>query len=68
MHVVIGKAGRNRWKGKRPTVRGSVMNPMITRMEEEKVVPLLVWLILRHLWGLPALGVKTRKRKNRTNV
>ena len=27
-NVVIGKAGRNRWKGKRPRVRGVVMNPI----------------------------------------
>ena len=30
--VVIGKAGRNRWKGIRPTVRGSAMNPVSHRM------------------------------------
>jgi large subunit ribosomal protein L2 len=28
MNVVIGKAGRNRWKGIRPTVRGTAMNPI----------------------------------------
>jgi large subunit ribosomal protein L2 len=28
MKVVIGKAGRNRWKGIRPSVRGSAMNPI----------------------------------------
>lgn len=27
-HVSIGKAGRNRWKGKRPSVRGTAMNPV----------------------------------------
>ena len=27
-NIVIGKAGRNRWKGVRPTVRGTVMNPV----------------------------------------
>ena len=26
--IKIGKAGRNRWKGKRPTVRGTAMNPI----------------------------------------
>ena len=30
--VRIGKAGRSRWLGRRPSVRGSVMNPLITRM------------------------------------
>jgi large subunit ribosomal protein L2 len=28
MNIVIGKAGRNRWKGKRPHVRGTAMNPI----------------------------------------
>jgi large subunit ribosomal protein L2 len=28
MNVSIGKAGRNRWKGVRPTVRGVAMNPV----------------------------------------
>jgi large subunit ribosomal protein L2 len=28
MNIVIGKAGRNRWKGRRPTVRGTAMNPI----------------------------------------
>jgi large subunit ribosomal protein L2 len=28
MNVVIGKAGRNRWRGIRPTVRGTAMNPI----------------------------------------
>ncbi len=27
-HISIGKAGRNRWKGKRPSVRGTAMNPI----------------------------------------
>src|SRR5437868_12152279 len=30
--ITIGKAGRNRWKGIRPTVRGSAMNPVSHRM------------------------------------
>ena len=60
--VNIGKAGRNRWKGIRPTVRGSVMNPNdhphgggegkspIGR--PGPVTP----------WGKPALGYKTRAK------
>ncbi|MBQ1954189.1 MAG: 50S ribosomal protein L2 [Clostridia bacterium] len=63
----IGKAGRKRHMGWRPTVRGSVMNPVdhphgggegkspIGR--PGPVTP----------WGKPALGYKTRKTKNRTN-
>ena len=31
-NIRVGKAGRNRWKGIRPTVRGTVMNRSITRM------------------------------------
>ncbi len=61
--VNIGKAGRNRHKGIKPTVRGSVMNPVdhphgggegrqpIGR--KSPVTP----------WGKPALGLKTRKSK-----
>ncbi len=61
--VNIGKAGRNRHKGIKPTVRGSVMNPVdhphgggegrqpIGR--KSPVTP----------WGKPALGLKTRKNK-----
>ncbi|MBE6937525.1 MAG: 50S ribosomal protein L2 [Ruminococcaceae bacterium] len=63
----IGKAGRKRHMGWRPTVRGSVMNPVdhphgggegkspIGR--PGPVTP----------WGKPTLGYKTRKTKNRTN-
>jgi len=62
-NISIGKAGRNRWKGIRPTVRGVVMNPVdhphgggegrspIGR--KHPVTP----------WGKPALGAKTRKKK-----
>ena len=61
--ITIGKAGRSRWLGKRPTVRGSVMNPVdhphgggegrapIGR--SRPVTP----------WGKPALGQQTRKPK-----
>jgi len=66
-NVSLGKAGRVRHMGIRPTVRGSVMNPVdhphgggegkspIGR--PGPVTP----------WGKPALGYKTRKTKNRTN-
>ena len=66
-NVNIGKAGRKRHMGIRPTVRGSVMNPVdhphgggegkspIGR--PGPVTP----------WGKPALGYKTRKTKHRTN-
>jgi large subunit ribosomal protein L2 len=60
--ITIGKAGRARWLGRRPTVRGSVMNPSdhphgggegkapIGR--KSPVTP----------WGKPTLGYKTRKK------
>jgi len=66
-NVTIGKAGRKRWMGVRPTVRGVVMNPVdhphgggegkspIGR--PSPVTP----------WGKPTLGYKTRKKKNRTD-
>ena len=61
--VQSGKAGRTRWLGKRPTVRGSVMNPCDHphgggegRAPIGRTRPLTPW-------GKPALGLKTRKRK-----
>jgi large subunit ribosomal protein L2 len=60
--INIGKAGRNRWKGKRPTVRGSVMNPVDHphgggegRAPIGRPSPMSPW-------GKPTLGLKTRKR------
>ena len=65
--VNIGKAGRNRWKNKRPTVRGSVMNPVDHphgggegRAPIGRKSPMTPW-------GKKAMGVKTRKSKNRSN-
>jgi len=64
-NIKIGKAGRNRWKGKRPSVRGVVMNPVDhphgggegkTSGGRHPVSP----------WGQSAKGLKTRKNK-RTN-
>jgi large subunit ribosomal protein L2 len=59
----IGKAGRNRWLGKRPTVRGSVMNPVDHphgggegRAPIGRCRPVTPW-------GKPALGQLTRKPK-----
>jgi large subunit ribosomal protein L2 len=61
--VQSGKAGRTRWLGKRPTVRGSVMNPCDHphgggegRAPIGRTRPLTPW-------GKPALGIKTRKTK-----
>ena len=61
-NVSIGKAGRNRLLGIRPTVRGSVMNPVDhphgggegrSPIGRNPVTP----------WGKPALGAKTRHKK-----
>jgi large subunit ribosomal protein L2 len=67
-NVVLGKAGRSRWLGIRPTVRGSVMNPVDHphgggegRCPIGKPRPLTPW-------GKPALGVKTRKRNNKSDI
>lgn len=66
-NITIGKAGRNRWQGKRPSVRGVVMNPIdhphgggegrspIGR--SHPVTP----------WGKPALGQKTRDKNKYSN-
>lgn len=62
--IKIGKAGRNRHKGKRPQVRGKAMNPNDhPHGGGEGGSP----IGLKHPktpWGLPALGRKTRRRKD----
>ena len=62
-----GKAGRTRWLGKRPTVRGSVMNPCDhPHGEGEGRAPIGRSRPLTP-WGKPALGIKTRKCKKISN-
>lgn len=66
-NVSIGKAGRKRWMGIRPTVRGSVMNPVdhphgggegkAPVGRSGPVTP----------WGKPTLGLKTRKKSNKSD-
>jgi len=57
-----GKAGRSRWKGVRPTVRGSVMNPSDhPHGGGEGRAPIGMPSPLSP-WGKPTLGYKTRKR------
>lgn len=65
--VRVGKAGRSRWAGKRPTVRGSVMNPNDHqhgggegRTPIGRVSPMSPW-------GKPTLGYKTRHRNKASN-
>ena len=66
-NIKLGKAGRKRHMGIRPTVRGSVMNPVDHphgggegRAPVGHSGPLTPW-------GKPALGYKTRKKNNRTD-
>lgn len=67
-NVVLGKAGRKRWMGIRPTVRGSVMNPVDHphgggegRCPIGRPRPLTPW-------GKPTLGMKTRKKKKKSDL
>lgn len=61
-NVVTGKAGRSRWKGKRPSVRGSVMNPNDhPHGGGEAKSP--IGGQPRTPWGKPTLGYRTRKDK-----
>jgi len=62
--VVIGKAGRSRWMGRRPTVRGSAMNPCDHPHgggENRQSIGLRKGP--KTPWGKLAYGVKTRKKK-----
>jgi large subunit ribosomal protein L2 len=61
-----GKAGRSRWKGKRPSVRGSAMNPVDhphgggegkSKGGRHPVTP----------WGVPTLGKRTRSKHKESN-
>jgi len=65
-NIKIGKAGRSRWKGIRPTVRGVAMNPIDhphgggegrTSGGRHPVSP----------WGMPTKGYKTRKKNKPSN-
>ncbi len=65
--ITVGKAGRKRHMGFRPTVRGSVMNPNDHphgggegRAPIGRPSPMTPW-------GKPALGLKTRKKKKHSN-
>lgn len=67
-NITLGKAGRARWFGIRPTVRGSAMNPVDHPHgggtgkspigKKHPVTP----------WGKATLGLKTRKKKNKSNI
>ena len=61
--VNYGKAGRNRWKGIRPTVRGAVMNPNDHPHGGGEGKNPVGHDAPRTPWGKRALGVKTRNSK-----
>ena len=65
--IISGKAGRSRWLGKRPTVRGVVMNPVDhphgggegkSSGGRHPVSP----------WGMPTKGYKTRKKNKKSSA
>jgi len=65
-NMTVGKAGRSRWLGKRPTVRGSAMNPVDhphgggegkSKGGRNPVTP----------WGVPTLGKRTRHKHKDSN-
>lgn len=67
-NISLGKAGRTRWLGRRPEVRGSVMNPVDHphgggegRAPIGRSGPVTPW-------GKPALGRKTRKKKKASDA
>jgi large subunit ribosomal protein L2 len=65
-NITGGKAGRSRWRGKRPTVRGSAMNPVDhphgggegkSKGGRHPVTP----------WGVPTLGKRTRRKQKESD-
>lgn len=65
--VVIGKAGRSRWQGIRPTVRGTVMNPIDHPHGGGEGRQGIGLKHPKTPWGKPALGKKTRKKHKYSN-
>ena len=65
--VNIGKAGRTRWLGKRPTVRGSVMNPNDHPHGGGEGKAPVGRKAPSTPWGKPALGLKTRNKKAKSD-
>ena len=65
--VKIGKAGRSRWMGKRPTVRGKAMNPVDHPHGGWEGGSPIGMKAPKTPWGRPALGYKTRSRKKTTS-
>ncbi|MGB0757035.1 MAG: 50S ribosomal protein L2 [Patescibacteria group bacterium] len=67
-NVRLGKAGRKRHLGWRPTVRGKVMNPVDHPHGGGEAANSIGMKHPKTPWGKPALGVKTRKKKKPSNA
>lgn len=67
-NIKWGKAGRTRWRGRRPQVRGKAMNPVDHPHGGGEGRNQIGMKYPKTPWGLPALGVKTRKRKSKTDI
>jgi large subunit ribosomal protein L2 len=63
MFVTIGKAGRSRWLGIRPTVRGSAMNPVDHPYGGGEGRQMRGTRRPKNMWGRGTRGVKTRNKK-----
>lgn len=63
-NVRVGKAGRTRWKGRRPQVRGKAMNPNDHPHGGGEGSNPIGLKYPKTPWGMHALGVKTRSRKD----
>ncbi|MDP3052086.1 MAG: 50S ribosomal protein L2 [bacterium] len=66
--VVVGKAGRSRWKGIRPTVRGSAMNPVDHPYGGGEGRAGRGIKRPKNIWGKVTGGVKTRKKHKYSNI
>lgn len=66
--VRLGKAGRMRWRGIRPTVRGKAMNPVDHPHGGGEGNQPIGLRQPKTPWGRPALGVRTRKFHRRSNA
>lgn len=66
-NVRLGKAGRRRWQGVRPTVRGKAMNPVDHPHGGGEGLSPIGLKNPKTPWGKPALGMKTRKKKKKNN-
>ncbi len=66
-NISIGKAGRSRWLGIRPTVRGTAMNPVDHPHGGGEGKNHTSGRASVSPWGMPSKGYKTRDRKKRSN-